>query len=350
MRITKRARLGLVALIIVAIGAVAGIAGAASLTTAMNGGDTLTVSCAGSALSSSSVSATEMTLNCTPNTTPPPPPPPPPPPGTWWVPPQVAEWQWYLAGKVSNPPTNLQLGDGSKTYLGATAPNTTIIDVDGINNTAADVAELHSLGYHVICYMEVGTAGNYGGAYTTYYNELSAAGDLGNKLSGYPEKFININAPSAVSIVESIINDQCAGKGFDAVETDLDETFGGNEGNTGFTITQANEVSYLTTLSSYMHSLDLGWIAKDVDDTGSQSFVNSVEPMADAVITEQCQQYGTCSLLQPFVNAGKAVFDAEYTDEGGKSPSSFCPTANAENFNAVNFDGSLDGKTRTPCR
>lgn len=346
----KRVRLGLVALIIIAVGAVAGIAGAASLTTAMNGGDTLTVTCAGSALSSSTVSATEMSLNCAPNTTPPPPPPPP---GSWWVPPANSEFQWYLGGEVSTPPTVAQLGTGKTAVDGDTPPatNPTVIDVDGIENTAADVANLHAAGDKVICYIEVGTAGNYGGAYTTYYNELKTDGDLGNKLSGYPENFININASSAVDIVESIISQQCSAKKFDAVETDLDETFNNNEGATGFTITEANEVSYLTTLSTYIHSLGMGWIAKDVDDTGDQAFVNSVEPMADGVITEQCVQYGTCSLLQPFVNDGKAIFDAEYS-WGNSNKAKVCNTdaALGLDVNGTIFNANLDGTLRIPCR
>ena len=114
------------------------------------------------------------------------------------------------------------LGTNDTLPNGAAAPAPQVYDIDGIDNSAATVSALQARGAHVICYMEVGTAGNYGGAYTTYYNELQAAGDLGSQLSGYPEYFININAPSAVAIVESILSQQCAAKGFDAVETDLD--------------------------------------------------------------------------------------------------------------------------------
>ena len=127
-------------------------------------------------------------------------------------------------------------------------------------------------GDHVVCYIEVGSAGNYytakqEGIPVTYYEQLKQAGDLGDKLKGYPEYFVNINTPSAVSIIEAMIDQQCSAKGFDGVETDLDETFHGNEGKTGFTITQADEENYLTTLADYMHGLGLAWIAKNLDDT-----------------------------------------------------------------------------------
>ncbi len=271
--------------------------------------------------------------------------------GTWWQPgAQPYDWQWYLAG-VLDTSSSTDMGIGDETYAGAPAADPTVYDIDGIENSASTVAALHAYGDHVICYIEVGTAGDYYSAAeegnpTTYYAQFQAAGVLGDKLSGYPEYFLNINSPATVSIVEAMISQQCAAKGFDAVETDLDETFNSNEGATGFTITEADEEAYMTTLADYMHGLGLGWVLKDCDDVGDASYCDAMEPLADAVLSEQCQQYGTCSYLDAFTAAGKAVFDAEYQGPA----SSFCPTANSENFNAVLFDADLDGATRVPCR
>lgn len=253
-------------------------------------------------------------------------------PAGYWNPPQLFEWQWEIDHPLS------------LTSSTDTPPGVTVFDIDGIENPANTVAGLHAKGDRVICYIEVGTAGNYGDAYTTYYNEFKAAGVLGNKLSGYPENFLNINSAQTVTIVESIIQQQCATKGFDAVETDLDETFGSNEGNTGFTITLANEESYLTTLANYMHGLHLAWIAKNLDDTGSQAFVSAMEPLAQGILSEQANQYGTISLDNVFLTAGKPVLDAEY-----KGPtSSFCPYDLAHKINGVLFPVALNGQ-RTAC-
>jgi hypothetical protein len=244
------------------------------------------------------------------------------------------------------------MGTGVTAYNGDTAlaDNPVIYDIDAIENPASTVAALHALGDHVVCYVEVGTAGNYytaaqEGVATTYYAQLSASHDLGSKLSGYSENFININASSAVSIIESMINQQCAQKGFDAVETDLDETFGNNEGSTGFTITQANEETFLTTLANYMHSVNLGWIAKNLDDTGVASFVSDMAPLSQGIISEQCNQYGTCSLLAPYKSEGKWIGNAEYSE----SQSQFCTQDNAANMNGVKFNVNLSGG-RAPCR
>jgi hypothetical protein len=271
--------------------------------------------------------------------------------GSVWQPPADTDWMWELGKPLVTTNANL-MGTGVTAWNGDTAPgdNPALYDIDAIENPASTVTQLHQLGDHVICYIEVGTAGNYytaaqEGIPTTYYAQLKAAGDLGRKLSDYPEYFININAPSAVSIIKAMIDKQCAAKGFDGVETDLDETFGGNEGATGFTITGANEEHYLTTLSTYMHGLGLAWIAKNLDDTQNASFVDAMEPLAQGIISEQCNQYRTCSYLEPFLTAGKWVGNAEYS----LSQSKFCASDNSADINGIRFNVNLDGG-RSPCR
>jgi hypothetical protein len=232
---------------------------------------------------------------------------------------------------------------------GGSAPVPVVYDIDGIENPASTVAALHARGDHVICYIEVGTAGNYytaaeEGIATTYFAQYQAAGDLGNQLSGYSEYFLNINSPSTAAITEAMISQQCAAKGFDAVETDLDETFAGNEGNTGFTITEAQEETYMTTLATYIHSLGLAWMIKNPDDIGNASFADAMYPLADGVITEQCNQYDTCGLLSEY-EGHKAIFNAEYS----LSTANFCPADIAAGINGAKFPVSLNGP-RSPCQ
>ena len=132
---------------------------------------------------------------------------------------------------------------------------------------------------------------------------------------------MNINSPATVKIMESMIAQQCAAKGFDAVETDLDETYSGSDGATGFALTQANEVTYMTTLANYMHSLGMGWIIKNPDDTGD-NYATTMAGVADGVLSEQCNEYSTCSALSAYLGH-KAVFNAEYN----LPTSSFCSSA-----------------------
>lgn len=116
----------------------------------------------------------------------------------------------------------------------------------------------------------------------------------------------------------------------------MDETFDGNEGKTGFTITQTDEENYLSTLADYMHGLGLAWIAKNLDDTERASFVDAMEPLAQGIISEQCNQYHTCSYLHPFlVTVGNAQYSMEL--------SRFCPSDNAADMNGILFNKNLDG-------
>ncbi len=237
-----------------------------------------------------------------------------------WQPAEDTDWMWELDKPLNTSKPRL-MGTGVTAWNGDTPPgdNPMLYDIDGIENPASTVAALHSATDHVVCYIEVGSAGNYytakqEGIPVTYYDQLKQAGDLGDKLKDYPEYFININAPSAVSIIEAMIDQQCSAKGFDGVETDLDETFHGNEGKTGFTITQADEENYLTTLADHMHGLGLAWIAKNLDDTERASFVDAMEPLAQGIISEQCNQHHTCSYLAPFLAADKWIGNAEYSE------------------------------------
>jgi len=264
---------------------------------------------------------------------------------SWWVPALGNQpWQWEI-----DHPLDLSnatdMGTGDTLPDGSPAPAPVIYDIDGILNPASTVAALHARGDHAVCYIEVGSAGNYytaadEGIATSYYAQLQAAGVLGSKMSGYPESYLDIRSAATVSIIESMIAQQCKAKGFDAVETDIDESYGDS---TGFPLTQAIEEHYMTTLANYMHSIGLGWFIKNPDDTGD-SYAADMEPLADAVLTEQCNEYSSCSLLSAY-EGHKAVFNAEYN----LSTANFCPADNAAGFNGALFPVDLTG-ARSPCR
>jgi hypothetical protein len=263
----------------------------------------------------------------------------------WWVPPLGSQpWQWELSDPL-NLKSAHEMGTNDKLPNGSPAPDPVIYDIDAIINSAKIVTALHNMGKHVVCYIEVGAAGNYytaanEGIPTTYYEQFEEAGVLGPKVSGWPERYLNIDAPATLAIVEAMISQQCAAKGFDAVETDIDEEYASSN---GFGLTQADEVSYMTTLATYMHGLGLGWWIKNPDDTGDD-YATIMEPLADAVLTEQCNQYSTCGALSAYVGQ-KAVFNAEYS----LKPAKFCAKDDALGFNGAQFNVNLTG-VRRPCQ
>jgi hypothetical protein len=356
-----------------------GVVQAAASAVSLQPGESNSLTCNGTRLAVVRNSANQVTVTCrgsstTTSTTAPPPatttstPPPQPtttttspaPPTTtttttqpatsrWSIPTGNVSWQWVLNHPfdTGNPS---DLGTDDSLPNGSPAPAPSVYDIDAIINPASTVAALHARGAHVICYVEAGSAGSYytaaqEGISTSYYDQLKTAGVLGNVLPGYSqENFVNINAPVAVGIIESMIQQQCAAKGFDAVETDLDETFTGYDGSTGFPLTESNEQTFLTTLSSYIHNLGMGWIAKNLVDTGD-NFATTMEPLADGLLTENCNQWGQCGQASTYITNGKGVFNAEYN----LTTSQFCPADNAAGIDGARIDSSVDGY-RQPCR
>jgi hypothetical protein len=264
---------------------------------------------------------------------------------TWWTPALGNQpWQWELSHPLRLTSAK-DMGTHDKLPNGKVAPAPVIYDIDGIINPASTVVALHAMGKHVVCYIEVGAAGNYysavdEGISTTYYDQLRTAGEFGKKVPGYPEYYLDIRSSTTVSIIESMISQQCAAKGFDAVETDIDEEY---VDNSGFPLTKVVEETYMTTLASYIHGLGLGWWIKNPDDTGD-TYAGDMFSLADAVLTEQCNQYSSCGLLSAY-GGHKGVFNAEYK----LKPSSFCTKDVNMGFNGAQFNVGLTG-ARRPCR
>ena len=84
----------------------------------------------------------------------------------WWQPPQHLTWYWQLQGTVKN-------GEPVAAY-----------DIDGFENSAAEVALLHAAGRHVICYIDVGTAESFRPDYHLSLARCSAAQTAGRASAG----------------------------------------------------------------------------------------------------------------------------------------------------------------------
>ena len=264
--------------------------------------------------------------------------------GRWWIPPLGNQpWQWELSNPLDLGNASA-MGTNSKLPNGKLAPAPVIYDIDGIINSASTVSALHALGKHVVCYIEVGAIGKYysaadEGIAVSYRDQLVAAGVVGGPVPGWPERYLDIRSSSTVAIIESMIHDQCAAKGFDAVETDIDESYGSA---TGFGLTLADQERFMSTLANYMHGLGLGWWIKNPDDTGDK-YAADMQPLADAVLTEQCHQHSSCGLLAKYFGT-KAIFNAEYQ----LRRQSFCANDIANGINGVKFNVDLSG-VRKPC-
>jgi hypothetical protein len=262
---------------------------------------------------------------------------------SWWHPgTDPLPWQWLLSHEISLANAS-DSGANDKDYTGAAAQSPLVFDIDGFTNTAADVAALHSAGKKVICYIEVGALENYRPDASMF-----PPATLGNGVPNYAsEKYLNINDATVLANIEARIQ-MCAQKGFDAIEPDIDDSY---TDDTGFTISEQDNVAYLTRLSDYAHSLGLAWGLKNGGDGGNPAqFVPDVLPIVDFAVVEEPFFLKTIGTFYPtFYNANKAMFVAEYTNDTS-SASTFCPQALSDHVNAALFSVDLDGSTRTPCQ
>jgi hypothetical protein len=232
-------------------------------------------------------------------------------------------------------------------YPGDVVTGETIYDIDGQLTPASVVADLHSQGFTVICYMEVGSVETDRPDYQSFVD----AGVVGAPVQGWPgEYWINILSPAVLPLIKARMVNWCQAGGFDAIEPDDSDVW---DNNPGFNITQAQNDQYNIQVAQMAHSLGLSIGLKNNPDSAA-----TLEPYYDWSLNEQCFQYQECPLLQQsFLAAGKAVWDVEYTAaSGGGVPltPADCTQADGWQMNAMTRDLNLVGPndpgfTYAPC-
>jgi hypothetical protein len=127
--------------------------------------------------------------------------------------------------------------------------------------------------------------------------------------------------------------DLCKSKGFDAVEPDNIEIY---TNDTGFPITYADQMRYAAWLANEAHLRGLAIGLKNAPDQ-----VKDLLAYFDFAITEDCFYYGWQEQMLPFIQAGKPVFAAEYTDLGGDF-SEYCRKSKELGFSLILKNRELD--------
>jgi hypothetical protein len=257
-----------------------------------------------------------------------------------WVPAARTSWQWEL-----DHPLNLgsasDMGTNGTLYTGGPAPAPQVYDIDGFDNGAATVNRLHALHKRVICYLSVGTWETWRSDASRFPAALRGSADPG--WSG--EQWLNISPRGRYyRTLQAIMYSRlvmCKAKHFDGVELDNIDVA---ENSSGFPVTIAQDNAYVTWHAARAHALGLAVGQKNYLDQ-SRALVRSM----DFLVSEQCYQYGACGQLATYRAAHKAIFEAEYSDQGA-DPASYCQNANAVNLNAVAFATNLDGSVRVTCR
>ncbi len=234
--------------------------------------------------------------------------------GPAWVPSTSDSFQWILSAPLD------------------TTSSATIYDLDAFDATAADVALLHGLGRHVICYIDVGSWENYRPDASAFPKAV-----IGNVYAGFPnENWLDIRQISLLAPIMTARFDMCKSKGFDGVEPD---NVDGYQNDTGFPLSAADQIAFNTWIASLAHRRGLAVALKNDPDQLAQLL-----PSFDFGLEESCWAQGSCSLLAPMRASGKAVFTVEYTDVTSTATflSTYCPQAKAAGFYALLKHPALD--------
>ncbi len=201
----------------------------------------------------------------------------------WWKPSPGLTWQWQLDEELD------------------TSVEAEVYDID-LYVDQEDIDLLHDRGVKIIGYLSVGS----------WEDKRPDAGEfppeiLGNDYEGWPgEKWLDIRQIDKLAPIMRARLDLCAAKGFDGVEPDNIEIF---DNNTGFPLTYQHQLRYAQWLTDEAHQRGLAIGLKNAPTMVADSI-----SYFDFAITEDAYLFDWISSMQPFIEAGKPVFAAEYTD------------------------------------
>jgi hypothetical protein len=214
---------------------------------------------------------------------------------------------------------DVQLNDPKKAK---DVPLVNIVELD-IDIAPAILNAVKARGTKTLCYFSAGSWEDYRDDRNSF-----PASVLGNNYDGYPhERWIDVRNISALAPVMRARMDKCRNKGFDGIDPD---NVDGYANNTGFSISQSQQLAYNRWLMTEAHNRNLTIALKNAPDLADA--LNSSG--YDLAVTESCFKDRFCSAYQPFLDSRKPVLDMEYMDEH-MTTEKFCLQANRMGISAI---------------
>ncbi|WP_417908512.1 endo alpha-1,4 polygalactosaminidase [Candidatus Electronema sp. PJ] len=214
--------------------------------------------------------------------------------------------------------------------------NVSVYDIDLEDNAQSGLfSQLKNKGIKVVCYFSAGT-------YEDWRSDKDqfAADILGNNLAEWPgERWVDIRSATTRAIMAARM-DRAASAGCDAVDPD---NVDGYQNDSGFLLTEADQIDYLHWLAKTAHSKGLKVGLKNAVGLIQ---VGSLAQHFDFTINESCYDYQECGLLKPFIEKNKWVFILQY--DAAKVPE-YCSAAQNDKYFLAFFNKELDGATYLPC-
>lgn len=241
---------------------------------------------------------------------------------TWYQPHPTTTWQWQLTETLN------------------TSYDVELYDIDLYNTSTETIEQLQDEGRKVICYFSAGSYENWREDAINFPEEA-----LGNILDGWEnERWLDIRDERVKSIMQARL-DLAVHKGCDGVEPDnVDAYLHAN----GFELTALDQQAYNIFLAMEAHDRNLSiGLKNDLQQ------IEVLEPYFDFAINEQCYFYQECDTLQPFIEANKAVFNAEYANKYVNNirgeRDRICQTSHDNTIRTLVLPQTLDDTFRYSC-
>jgi endo-alpha-1,4-polygalactosaminidase (GH114 family) len=245
-----------------------------------------------------------------------------------WVPAPGTTWQWDIVGKVPEPFLDVAMYDVDLTDA---MPAATTVPVAGFGTVtwpkgenAGVVDRLHAAGKVAVCYLDSGAweqyepdAGLFPGK--PGWSAGDPATDVIGKTTGWDGEYWLDIRPTQWSKFAPIIwsrLDVAKSIGCDGVEPDQNNPLGNNPGPK---ITQADEKAWYLEVARQAHARGLSVGMKN----GVEVTDADTAAAFDWNLNEECYFYDECDSLDAFADAGKAVFQTEYTVDWAERGSAY---------------------------
>jgi endo-alpha-1,4-polygalactosaminidase (GH114 family) len=234
----------------------------------------------------------------------------------WWQPAPGLTWQWELSDESVD-----------------TSIEADVYDID-LYAEQSVIDALHAKGAKVICYISVGSWEDW-----RPDRDQFPSGVLGKDYEGWPgEKWLDIRQMDKLAPIMRARLDLCKSKRFDAVEPDNMEVY---TNDTGFPLTSEDQLRYALWLAEESHKRGLAIGQKNTPDQ-----VMDLVDYFDFAITEDAFYYDWAEEMKPFIEAGKPVFAAEYTDLEGDFEA-YCRKSRELKFSTILKNRDLDAWIQT---
>lgn len=267
-----------------------------------------------------------------------------------WRPSPSTTWQWQIVDTIATPYRDVAMYDVDLTDA---IPQATTINVAGFGSVtwprgtnAGIVDRLHAAGKTAICYLDTGAWESYEPDAQLFPGKPGwSAGDpdtdvIGRSTGWDGEYWLDIRASQRARFAPIVWArlDLAQSIGCDGVEPDENNPIGNNPGPA---ITLADEKAWYLEVAAQAHQRGLS--------VGMKNGVEVTDPDTVAAfdwnLNEECAYFDECEVLEPFVEAGKAVFHVEYVSDwkerGYSTPaalaasSAVCPEARNRHFSTL---------------